>query len=246
MTVLSVNINKIATLRNARGGNTPNVLTAALAVESFGAHGITVHPRPDERHIRKDDVYALKDRLSVEFNIEGYPSPDFLAMVKAVQPAQCTLVPDPPDVITSNAGFLVTQQRDLLEQAMRVLGPTPIRVSVFVDPVTTTRADLKLLRAIGVHRIELYTEAYAKFFGTGEQEAVLARYVRAAEEAHAVGLGINAGHDLNLCNLPTLVQRIPQIIEVSIGHELIADALYMGLETAVGSYLQVLCRPLKA
>lgn len=238
MTKLSVNVNKLATLRNSRGKNNPDVLKGALDLIRFGAEGITVHPRPDERHIRRSDVYAIKPAIDVEFNIEGYPSEDFLQMVEDVRPAQATLVPDPPDVLTSNAGWRVTENAMLLEQVSRRMGDKGVRVSVFVDPATMKDEEYALLKKLGVHRVELYTEKFAEHWGQPDGEAVLAEYKRAAELARAAGLGINAGHDLSLDNLTALIQEIPWIDEVSIGHALICDALYLGLQETVKRYLE--------
>lgn len=238
MTKLSVNVNKLATLRNSRGKNNPDVLKGALDIVNFGGEGITVHPRPDERHIRKTDVYALKKHLNgVELNIEGYPSDDFLEMVEEVLPAQCTLVPDPPHVLTSNAGWDVSANEALLAKVAKRLGRKNIRVSVFVDPETMKDDEYQKLKQAGVDRVELYTEAYAEHFGTPKQASVLAKYVSAAKLAREAGMGVNAGHDLSLDNLAALIREIPWIDEVSIGHALICDALYLGLETAVQRYL---------
>ena len=240
MTKLSVNVNKLATIRNARGKNNPDVVKAALDIVEYGAYGITVHPRPDERHIRRQDVYDLRKVLTVEFNIEGYPSDDFLEMVAEVEPAQATLVPDPPDAITSNAGWLVIQNRAILENAVRKLKPKGIRISVFVDPVTTTSEDLRVLKEIGVDRIELYTEAYAESYGTPANTEILGRYKLTAAEATREGLGINAGHDLDLRNLSKLIQHVPEIDEVSIGHALVCDALEYGMKETIQRYLRAI------
>lgn len=240
MTSLSVNVNKLATLRNSRGKNNPDVLRSALDIVRFGGQGITVHPRPDERHIRRSDVFALKaalDPIGIELNIEGYPSEDFLRMVVEARAAQCTLVPDPPQALTSNAGWRVSENQALLEDAARRLGTQGVRTSVFIDPVTTSPVEYGLLKRIGVHRVELYTEAFAEHWGRANGEEVLAHYRRAAELARDAGLGVNAGHDLSLENLTALIRAIPWIDEVSIGHALICDALYLGLETTVKRYL---------
>lgn len=237
MTKLSVNVNKLATIRNARGKNNPDVIQTSLDIVRFGSHGITVHPRPDERHIRKADVYELKKVLNVELNIEGYPSEDFLEMVEDVGAAQCTLVPDPPEVLTSNAGWNVAENEGLLKEVAQRLGKKNIRVSVFVDPETMAEHDYAKLREAGVDRVELYTEAFAENFGKATFDKTLAKYVRAAELARAQGLGINAGHDLSLVNLTALIAAIPWIDEVSIGHALICDALYLGLEETIKRYL---------
>ncbi|MCM2283018.1 MAG: pyridoxine 5'-phosphate synthase [Bdellovibrionaceae bacterium] len=233
-------MNKIATLRNSRGKNLPDVLKVSLDIERFGAEGITVHPRPDGRHIRKEDVDALKANIKVELNVEGYPSDDFLTMVENVVPAQATLVPDPPHVLTSNAGWRVTENEALLAEVVERLRAKGIRVSVFIDPRTVGENDWRLLRKLGVDRVELYTEEYADAFSTPRRDEVTALYRSAAEQAQAHGLGVNAGHDLNLINLRHLVTAIPWIDEVSIGHALISDALYDGLEKTVARYLSCL------
>jgi pyridoxine 5-phosphate synthase len=246
MTKLSVNVNKLATIRNARGKNNPDVVQASLDIVRFGSHGITVHPRPDERHIRKSDVYALKKALDVELNVEGYPSEDFLSMVEEVEAAQCTLVPDPPHVLTSNAGWNVSENETLLRAVAERLRAKNVRVSVFVDPDTMADADYAKLKKAGVHRVELYTESFAETYGHPSFEKTVAKYVRAAELARANGLGINAGHDLSLENLTALIKAIPWIDEVSIGHALICDALYLGLEKTVQSYLKCINDGFKA
>jgi pyridoxine 5-phosphate synthase len=240
MTKLSVNINKLATLRNSRGKNNPDVVKGALDIVGFGAQGITVHPRPDERHIRRSDVYALKAALTVELNIEGYPSEDFLHMVEEVLPAQVTLVPDPPHVLTSNAGWRVRENRELLQDVAIRLKSKGIRSSVFVDPTTMSDEEYQLLSELGIDRVELYTEEFAEKYQTAESRSVIEKYKRAAILARNSGLGINAGHDLSLENLAGLVSEIDWIDEVSIGHALIADALYLGLETTVQRYLACL------
>jgi len=231
-TKLSVNINKIATLRNARGGNVPSVLQVALDCERFGANGITVHPRPDERHIRFKDVYDLKAHLTQEFNIEGYPSPDFIKMVLEVKPAQVTLVPDGPDVLTSNAGWDTQEQFDFLKPIIAEFKSAGIRVSLFVE---TNELHIEGAAALGADRIELYTEDYAKGFVKDPENAV-APYAYCAELAHQLGLGVNAGHDLSLENLEYFASQVPFLQEVSIGHALIADALYYGLENTIQMY----------
>jgi len=233
MTKLSVNINKIATLRNARGGNIPNVLQVALDCERFGAQGITVHPRPDERHIRKSDVFELKPQLTTEFNIEGYPSPEFIAMVLEVKPAQVTLVPDPPGVLTSNAGWDTVEHQSFLQDVVGQFIAAGIRTSIFIE---TNEDFIIAAKTTGTHRIELYTEDYARGY-LKDRENAIAPFVYCAEVAHTQGLGINAGHDLNLDNLAFFTANIPQLLEVSIGHALIADALYYGLENTVQMYL---------
>ena len=232
MTKLSVNINKIAVIRNSRGGNLPDVVRAAQAIERFGAEGITVHPRPDARHIRYDDVRDLKRVLTTEFNIEGNPIPSFVDLVLEVQPTQVTLVPDAPDAITSNAGWDTVAYRDLLTGITGRLHERGIRVSIFVDPRPEMVAGA---RACGADRVELYTEAYAREYAAGPARAV-APYVAAAEEARRQGLGLNAGHDLSLENLAFYIRHIPWTDEVSIGHALICDALWYGLENTVALY----------
>ncbi|KAA5543980.1 pyridoxine 5'-phosphate synthase [Adhaeribacter rhizoryzae] len=236
MTKLSVNINKIATLRNARGGNRPDVVQAALDCERFGAQGITVHPRPDERHIRYQDVLDLKPVVTTEFNIEGNPTPDFLELVKKVKPEQVTLVPDAPDAITSNAGWDTIKHQAYLKEVISDLKAIGTRVSIFVDPVVEM---VEGAAQTGTDRIELYTEAYAKNYLQDPAKAV-APYAEAARRAVALGLGINAGHDLDLDNLKYLKQHIPGLLEVSIGHALICDALYFGLENTIQLYLRQL------
>lgn len=234
---LSVNINKIATLRNARGGNRPDVLQAAKAIESFGAEGITVHPRPDARHITYADVKGLKKVVTTEFNVEGFPDPAFIALVLEVRPDQVTLVPDAPDVLTSNAGWDTLKQRDFLKTVIAEFKAAGIRTSLFVDP----RAELVEGAAeTGVDRIELYTEAFAVGYAKGQPEQAVAPYASAAEAALRCGLGINAGHDLDLDNLAYFAKHVPGLLEVSIGHALISDALYFGLENTVQMYLQKL------
>ena len=232
MTKLSVNINKIAVVRNSRGGNLPDVVRAALDCERFGAQGVTVHPRPDARHIRYSDVRDLKKVLTTEFNIEGNPIPSFRELVLEVRPAQVTLVPDAENAITSNAGWNTVKYRDFLREVTAEFQAGGIRVSIFVDPVAEMVAGAK---ECGADRVELYTEAYAREYPAGA-EAALAPYLAAAEEARRQGLGLNAGHDLNLENLRFFVSRIPWTDEVSIGHALICDALYYGLENTVQLY----------
>ncbi|HXG20611.1 MAG TPA: pyridoxine 5'-phosphate synthase [Methylomirabilota bacterium] len=237
MVKLSVNLNKIATLRNSRGGDRPNVVQAARTCIAAGCHGITVHPRPDGRHIRRHDVFDLAEMLTVEFNIEGYPSSEFLDLVCQVRPAQCTLVPDPPDVLTSNAGWNLHGDVAWLGDVRKRLHDHGIRVSLFLEPVTD---QVRRARDLGVDRIELYTERYAKLFHTPERDKVFDNYYQAAVVAQEVGLGLNAGHDLDLDNLPFFAQRIPGLLEVSIGHALISDALEMGLRQSVKAYLRAL------
>lgn len=232
MTKLSVNINKIALVRNARGGDRPDVVRAALDIERFGADGITVHPRPDGRHIRHDDVRALKKVLATELNIEGNPVGEFVELVSEVRPAQVTLVPDAPDALTSSAGWNTVAHRDFLTGITARFHERGIRVSIFVDPVPEMVAGAK---ACGADRVELYTEAFARLYPAGP-EAAVAPYVAAAEEARRQGLGLNAGHDLSLENLRYYIERIPWTDEVSIGHALVCDALYYGLENTVQLY----------
>lgn len=233
MTKLSVNINKVATIRNARGGNTPNVVQVALDCERFGAQGITVHPRPDERHIRYADVRALKQVLSTEFNIEGNPIPSFVDLVLEVVPAQVTLVPDAPDALTSDAGWEVEQHFDFLRDTIRRFEAEGIRTSIFVG---TDLDNIARAADAGCRRVELYTEPYASAFLEGEVEPVIERFARAAEYAAACGLEVNAGHDLNLDNLNYFARRVQPLAEVSIGHALISDALYLGLEETIRRY----------
>ncbi|ALD21883.1 pyridoxine 5'-phosphate synthase [Hymenobacter sp. DG25A] len=232
MTKLSVNINKIATLRNARGHNRPDLLQVARDCERFGAQGITVHPRPDERHIRYQDVRDLKRVVTTELNVEGNPTPDFLALVREVRPEQVTLVPDAPDAITSNAGWNTVEHLVYLMGVVQELKSIGCRVSIFLDP---DPAMVKAAVGTGTDRIELYTEAYATGYHTN-REAVVAPYRLAATMAHELGLGLNAGHDLDLDNLAYLKQELPGLAEVSIGHALICDALYLGLENTIQLY----------
>lgn len=236
MTKLSVNINKIATIRNARGGNMPNVLKAALDCERFGAQGITVHPRPDERHIRYADAREIKPLLSTEFNIEGNPVPSFTELVCQIKPAQVTLVPDAPDAITSNAGWNVADNMDFLKKITERFHNYGIRVSIFMDPNPEM---IKMASLTSCDRVELYTQAYAEQYANNREQA-LEPYYKAAIAAREVGLGLNAGHDLNLENLRYFAQNINWLDEVSIGHALICDALYMGLEKTIKSYLEQL------
>lgn len=232
MTKLSVNINKVATLRNARGGNNPDVETVALDCEQFGAEGITVHPRPDERHIRYADVYALRPVLKTEFNIEGYPSKEFIDLVLRVKPTQVTLVPDAPDQITSNCGWDTKTHQAFLTELMDTFGEAGIRTSIFVG------TDLELIEyaaKTGADRVELYTEPYASLYPKNP-EAAVAPFVEAAERVHKLGMGLNAGHDLSLVNLKYFHDNIPWLDEVSIGHALICDALYLGLKKTIEEY----------
>jgi pyridoxine 5-phosphate synthase len=236
MTKLSVNINKVATIRNARGGNVPNVVQFALDCEKFGAQGITVHPRPDERHIRYQDVRELKPKLTTEFNIEGYPSRDFMDMVLSVQPHQVTLVPDPPEAITSNAGWDAIKHKDYLSEVVKEFQQKRIRVSIFME---TDFKQIEAAKKTGTNRIELYTEQFATTYPSNKERAIY-NYVLAADYAHQIGLGINAGHDLSLENLQFFASKIPFLDEVSIGHALISDALYLGLEKTIHAYLNAL------
>ena len=236
MTRLSVNINKIATLRNSRGGNIPNVLQAAFDCQRFGAQGITVHPRPDERHIRYQDVKDIKPVITTELNIEGYPSPKFMGLIQEIKPDQVTLVPDPPEALTSNHGWDTLTNHDFLVEIIRELNGLNIRSSVFVDP------DVKMIEGAiktGTNRIELYTEPYATNFPEDKEKAIK-DYIAAARVASEGGLDINAGHDLSLINLKYFNEEIPFIAEVSIGHSLIADAIYYGLENTIQMYLRLL------
>lgn len=232
MTKLSVNINKIATLRNARGGSMPNVVKMATDCEQFGAEGITVHPRPDERHIKYQDVLDLKKVVTTEFNIEGYPDERYLELVLQVKPAQATLVPDPPDAITSNAGWDTVKNKDLLSGIISKLKNASIRTSIFVEPSLEI---IEGAKATGTDRIELYTEPYAANYAS-DREAAIRDFVDAAEKAKELGLGLNAGHDLSLENLHYLKERIPYLDEVSIGHALISDALYYGMQNTIQMY----------
>ncbi len=236
MTKLSVNINKIATLRNARGGNVPNVVQVALDCEVFGADGITVHPRPDERHIRRSDVFDLRPVLHTEFNIEGYPSPEFIDLVLKVKPHQVTLVPDSPTQITSNAGWDTKTNFDFLTEVLDSFKKDGIRTSVFVS---ADAAMIEYAAKAGADRVELYTEPYATLY-TENPDAAVAPFVEAAKAARSMGLGLNAGHDLSLRNLSFFHQHIPWLDEVSIGHALISDALYLGLKTTVQEYKKCL------
>lgn len=232
MTKLSVNINKVATLRNARGGSIPDVCKVAIDCERFGAEGITVHPRPDERHIRYQDVHDLKPLLTTEFNIEGYPSASFIELVCSVKPEQVTLVPDPPGAITSNAGWDTVTHQQFLKEVIARFKASGIRVSVFVG---TELQHIDFAAKAGADRVELYTEPYASEY-SANREAAVAPFVAAGERALSLGLGLNAGHDLSLENLAYLKQCLPGINEVSIGHALIADALYFGLEKTIQLY----------
>ena len=237
MTKLSVNINKIATLRNSRGGNVPNLLKVARDIESFGAEGITIHPRPDERHIRYQDARDLKDIVTTEYNIEGNPIQSFMDLVLEVKPTQVTLVPDPIDAITSNAGWDTIKYQSFLKEVITEFKNNNIRTSIFID------TDAKLIEAAaktGTDRIELYTEHFASEFDKGNKEAIKP-YTKAAIFAHKLGLGINAGHDLSLDNIKFFKENIPNLAEVSIGHALISESLYLGLQNVVNMYLHRLC-----
>lgn len=234
MTKLSVNINKIATLRNSRGGNVPNLLEVAKDIQEFGAQGITIHPRPDERHIRYQDAYDLKSKVTTEYNIEGNPIQKFIDLVLDIQPTQVTLVPDSIDQITSNAGWDTITHQSFLKEVIQEFKTSGIRTSIFID------TDLKLIEAAsqtGADRIELYTEYFATEFQKGNQEIAIKSYTEAAILAHELGLGINAGHDLSLDNIEYFKQHIPNLAEVSIGHALISESLYLGLENVVNMYL---------
>ena len=232
MTALSVNINKVATLRNARGGNVPDVLQFALDCEAFGADGVTVHPRPDERHIRRTDVYDIAKAIHVEFNIEGYPSEDFIRLVTDVHPAQVTLVPDSPDQLTSNHGWDTVANEAKLRDITARLHQAGCRVSIFVDP---TPEMVEGAKKVGADRVELYTGPYAELFPSDPQ-AALKMYRPAAEKAHEIGLGLNAGHDLSLHNLRPLIQAFPWIDEVSIGYQIIVYALYLVIKETIKQY----------
>ena len=236
MTKLSVNINKVATLRNARGSSLPDVVQFALACERFGAQGITVHPRPDERHIRYKDVHDLKPVLTTEFNIEGNPVPRFVELVKEIKPAQVTLVPDAENVLTSNAGWDTVKHQSFLSDIVSEFKTCGIRVSIFIDPVPQM---IEMAARTGTDRVELYTEAYASHYAADPAKAI-APYVEAATVTRQCGLGLNAGHDLSLENLQYFHQQIPWLDEVSIGHALISDALYLGIEETIHRYLQCL------
>ncbi len=236
MTKLSVNINKIATLRNARGGNIPDLLKVASDIQSFGGQGITIHPRPDERHIRYQDARDLKRVVTTEFNIEGNPIPEFVDLVLGIKPDQVTLVPDAVDAITSNAGWDTSHHASFLTEVVSEFKRNGIRTSIFMDPVPSL---IEKAAETGTDRIELYTESYAVEYGKGNQEEVR-KYAEAARKAAESGLGINAGHDLNLDNLRFFVSEVPDVLEVSIGHALISEALYFGLENVIGMYLQKL------
>jgi pyridoxine 5-phosphate synthase len=236
MTRLSVNINKIALLRNARGADIPNVLQFARDCERYGAQGITIHPRPDERHITKLDVYELKLAVTTEFNIEGFPTPDFMEMVMQVKPEQCTLVPDAPSQLTSDHGWDTLQHQSFLREIIHELHYEGIRVSLFIDPQSKL---IEGAKAVGADRIEFYTGPYAHHF-TKDKNAAIKEFITAAEFCSEIGIGVNAGHDLNLDNLQFFKQHIPHLLEVSIGHALVRDCLYFGLENTIQLYLRQL------
>jgi pyridoxine 5-phosphate synthase len=238
MTNLSVNINKIATIRNARGGDIPNVLQAAINCERFGADGVTVHPRPDERHITYRDVREIRPVIKSEFNIEGYPSESFIKLVCEVVPHQVTLVPDPPDALTSNAGWDTITNHDILVEVIGQFHKKGIRTSIFID---TNLDNIKAAAETGTDRVELYTEPYAAEY-KADRESAVKPFIAAAEEARKSGLGINAGHDLSLENLKYFSASIPWLDEVSIGHALISDALYLGLENSIQMYRRLLAK----
>ncbi|NRB60763.1 MAG: pyridoxine 5'-phosphate synthase [Winogradskyella sp.] len=236
MTKLSVNINKIATLRNSRGGDVPNVVQFAKDVQTFGAEGVTIHPRPDERHIRYQDAYDLKPEVYTEYNIEGNPIPKFVDMVLQIKPTQVTLVPDAEDAITSNAGWDTVKHKDFLVDVIKEFKNNGIRTSIFVDPELH---QIEGAKEIGTDRIELYTEAFAHQYGLGNESAIKP-YADCADLANTLGLGVNAGHDLSLDNIAFFKQNISGLLEVSIGHALISESLYMGIENVIAKYLQKL------
>tara|TARA_B100000749_G_scaffold84052_1_gene63901 strand:- start:46749 stop:47513 length:765 start_codon:yes stop_codon:yes gene_type:complete len=249
MTLLSVNVNKVATLRNARGQNNPNLRQVTTDLLEYGAQGITVHPRPDQRHIKKQDVYELKELLThynttnnthIEFNIEGFPSPDFIELIQEVQPEQVTLVPDPPDAITSNAGWDCTHNKEFLIPIVETLHKFGARVSLFVDPIDVDPAFVEAFVGTQAERAELYTESFAKQFADGNKEAAISAYRKAADALLERGIELNAGHDLDLHNVGYLTRNIPEIKEVSIGHALICESLYLGFKTTISNYLSEL------
>mgnify|MGYP000704477105 CR=1 FL=1 len=242
MTKLSVNINKIATLRNSRGGNTPNLLTVARDIENFGAQGITIHPRPDERHIRYQDAYDLKEVVQTEYNIEGNPIPAFKEMVLEIKPTQVTLVPDGDENITSDAGWDTLKNQEFLKEVIAEFQNAGIRTSIFVDPV---KEMIEGAAATGTDRIELYTENFAVEYGKGKIDAVKS-YAAAAQLANDLGMGVNAGHDLSLENISFFAKNIPHLAEVSIGHALISESLYLGLENVVNMYIDRLANTKKS
>lgn len=234
MTALSVNINKVATLRNARGGNVPNLLQMTKDIQKFGAQGITIHPRPDQRHIRYEDALALNDIVTTEFNIEGNPIPKFMELVNSIKPTQVTLVPDSVDVLTSNKGWDTIAHKDYLKSIIKKLKIAGIRTSIFVDPDVSM---VESAKETGTDRIELYTETYAKEYLNSPEKAI-APFIKAAEKAVQLNLGINAGHDLSLDNINYFSKHIPNLLEVSIGHALICESLYLGFENVIPMYLQ--------
>ena len=244
---LSVNVNKIATLRNSRGGDIPNVLQCSVDLIAYGAEGITVHPRPDERHIRQTDVFDLSKRLKkinrsrsakekIEFNIEGYPDSRYMKLIQQVRPDQATLVPDPPHVLTSNAGWRLKRDEIFLRRTLARLRRLKVRSSLFIDPFTLSTPELEVLARLKPDRIELYTEQYARDFGGRSHRSTLQRYQWAANSADKLGIEVNAGHDLNSLNLREIIRAIPQIVEVSVGHALISEALYLGFRYTVQLY----------
>lgn len=235
MTKLSVNINKLATLRNARGGNVPNILKAAQDIESFGGQGITIHPRPDERHITYQDALNLKPVVTTEFNIEGNPIPKFIDLVLAIKPTQVTLVPDAEDAITSNAGWDTYKHKSFLTEVIDTFKKANIRTSIFVDPNAKMVEGAK---KVGADRVELYTENYARGFAAKNAKKAIEPFIKAAKAANELGIGLNAGHDLNLENMAFFKQHIPQLLEVSIGHALICEAIYLGLDNVINMYKQ--------
>lgn len=239
MTKLSVNVNKVATLRNSRGGNLPNLVQVTLDCQEFGAEGITVHPRPDERHIRYSDVHDLQSKVYTEFNIEGNPTPEFVSLIRKIRPTQVTLVPDAVDNLTSDAGWDTETHSKFLTEIVNEFQSIGVRTSIFVDPVPDI---IRMASQIGTDRVELYTGPYAEEYSQDREKAI-APYVEAAVLAKNLGLGVNAGHDLNLENLSFIAQRIPWLKEVSIGHALISDALYMGLKETIKAYKNCLNRP---
>ncbi|OFZ18203.1 MAG: pyridoxine 5'-phosphate synthase [Bdellovibrionales bacterium RBG_16_40_8] len=248
---LSVNVNKIATLRNSRGGDVPNLRQYTNDIIRYGAQGITVHPRPDERHIRRDDVYTLNQLIKkinssrkkkIEFNIEGYPSKSFLKLVATIRPDQVTLVPDPPDVLTSNAGWQVAKNEKLLARVLKFFRQKKIRSSLFIDVLTINSLDLAALSRLQPDRVELYTERFAKDYVTKSRHKTTMIYKKTSQKIYALGIDINAGHDLNLQNIRFLLQSIPEIKECSIGHALIAESLYLGLKATIKNYLSQMRR----
>ena len=248
-TKLSINVNKIATLRNARGGEMPNVTQVSHDLLTYGSHGITVHPRPDQRHIRPQDVLDISEMLidwnaengtSCEFNVEGYPSPEYLELLKEAKPHQATLVPDPPDVITSNAGWKIKENEKFLSGVIKIIKSENIKVSLFVDVFQWSAEELSALETVGADRIELYTESYARSFGSPEQNKILDVFHKVAEAAQVAGYEVNAGHDLNSDNLQAFSKKIPFLNEVSIGHAFISESLYWGLEKTTQIYLDAL------